>query len=422
MSYAIRCAVLILAATACLNAQRGGNSGGGNSGASPGGNTGGNTGGNSGGNQPTPAAPVQPQFPQQQVPNPAPQIQIPIFLAGKVMLDDGGPLPTNITIQRTCSMQTQTVAYADPRGQFNFQIGGRPAAIIPDASEGGPFAGVRSPDIIGGNNGNSESSGFGGSRMFGCELSASAPGFRSERLDLSNHRASDNPDVGIILLHRLANVEGTSVSATSFNAPKDARKAWEKGSQLLHKSKSADAEKELQKAVDLYPKYASAWLDLGRARLLQQNFNPAREAFLKATEADGKLVEPYVALGELAMRDKNWPDAAKYLNRALQLDPVDYPKLWLETAVADYNSHNFESAEKNARAAVKVNSPNRNPLASQLLGFILLNKHDLPGARDALRDYVKLAPDAKDLNQMKAQLAEIEGQLPTADAAGTKQP
>ena len=97
-----------------------------------------------------------------------------------------------------------------------------------------------------------------------------------------------------------------------------------------------------------------------------------------------------------------------------------------ETAVADYNAQNFEQAEKNARAAMKVNPPDRNPRASQLLGFILLNKRDLAGAREALREYVKLAPGAKDLTQMKAQLAEIEGRLEgnslDPDPGSTKQP
>ena len=83
---------------------------------------------------------------------------------------------------------------------------------------------------------------------------------------------------------------------------------------------------------------------------------PARpsEALLKAIEADGKLVEPYVELGEMAAREQNWPDAARYLDRALQLDPVDYPRLWFEDAVADYNMQKYDRAEKNAREALKL--------------------------------------------------------------------
>jgi tetratricopeptide (TPR) repeat protein len=310
-------------------------------------------------------------------------------------------------------MTTRTVAFTNSKGDFSFQWGsGQPAGMIPDASEVGTFSGQRNldPANTSGARGG-DLSAYGVSNMLGCELTANAPGFRSDRFDLGNHRASDNPDIGVIVLHRLANVEGTSVSATSFNAPKDARKAWEKGVQLLHKSKSAESEKELRKAVDIYPKYAAAWVDLGRARLQQKSMEPARAAFLKAIEADGKLVEPYVALGEMALGEQNWTDAAKYLDRALQLDPVDYPKLWFAGAVADYNVRNYEGAEKKARAAAKINQPNRDVHASQLLGLILLNNRDYAGADDALREYMKLSPDAKDLREVKAQLSEIEGHL-----------
>jgi len=205
--------------------------------------------------------------------------------------------------------------------------------------------------IGGGNRGLSGGGGMMGNSLMGCELRANAPGFRSDGIDLSNHRALDNPDLGSIVLHRLANVEGTSVSATSLNAPKDAKKAWEKGTQLLHKSKAEDASKELQKAVDIYPKFASAWLELGRARIQQQQFGPANEALLKAVEADSKLVEPYVELGMLASRQQNWPDAAQYLDRALRLDPIDFPQAWFVDAVANYNIKNYENAEKSAREA-----------------------------------------------------------------------
>src|SRR5580704_12321018 len=111
----------------------------------------------------------------------------------------------------------------------------------------------------------------------------------------------------MIVLHRLVGVEGTSVSVTALNAPKDARKAWEKGVDFLHKSRTAEAEKELEKAVEIYPKYANAWLDLGRAREQQQAEALARDAFLKAIDADNKLVGPYVELGKMAVLRQNWP-------------------------------------------------------------------------------------------------------------------
>jgi tetratricopeptide (TPR) repeat protein len=340
---------------------------------------------------------------------------MPVFLSGKVMMDDGSPPPNGMAIQRLCSGTPHTVAYTNSRGQFSFDSGSQ-SGIIPDASEAMPGIGMRNADETGTGGGLRGGGQMGGgssfgSGMMGCELMANAPGFRSDRLDLSGHRANDNPDVGMIVLHRLANVEGTSISATALNAPKDARKAWEKGTQSLRKGKAQDAEKELSRAVEIYPKYANAWLDLGRARMQQKAVGPAREAFLKAIEVDGKLVEPHLQLGELAAQEKNWPDAVHYLDRALQLDPVDYPRLWFEDAVANYNVQNFERAEKNAREALKFPVAISDPHASQLLGLILINEHDYAGAGEALRNYVKLVPNAKDLDQVRAQIGQIDSRL-----------
>jgi Flp pilus assembly protein TadD len=283
--------------------------------------------------------------------------QMPVFLSARVVMDDGTAPDTSIAIQRVCGGSPSTVAWTDGKGSFSFQWGRSPA-IMQEASE-----------KVGGG-----ASGMGGNSLRGCELLANAPGFRSLRLDLSSHRAGDNPNLGTIILHRIAEVEGTSVSVTALNAPKDAKKAWEKGVSYLRKSKTADAEKELEKAVGIYPKYANAWLDLGRARIQRQAEGPAREAFLNAISADSKLVGPYVELGELAARGKKWPDAALYLDRALQLDPVDYPRLWFEDAVADYHVQQFDRAERNAREALKLPPAIRDPRADAVLGLILKSR------------------------------------------------
>ena len=399
MRSAVRYFGLTLCAIASLTAQKTGNPGPGTSSA-----------GTVSGTSNAPSQPATPQI----SPGPYPDTQMPIFLSGRVLMDDGTPPDASIPIQRVCSGSPRTVAFTNSRGQFNFQWGS-PTGFVPDASEVAMGNGRTNGDMgMSGPRGSQMGDGSNGASMLGCELIANAPGFRAARLDLSGHRASDNPDLGTIVLHRIAGVEGTSVSATSLNAPKDAKKAWEKGVQLLHKSRAADAEKELAKAVEAYPKYANAWLDLGRARIQQRAEGPARDAFLKAIDADGKLVEPWLELGEMAANRQNWPDAARYLDRALQLDPVDYPRLWFEDAVADYNVQNFERAEKNAREALKLPPASRDPHANQLLGLILMNKKDYAGAGDALRAYVQLSPNAKDLDQVKAQLDQIANRLAVA--------
>ena len=66
-------------------------------------------------------------------------------------------------------------------------------------------------------------------RLWGCELRAALPGFRSDVIRSPTIHYMDNPDIGTIILHRLGKVDGFTISVVSALAPKDARKAYEKG-------------------------------------------------------------------------------------------------------------------------------------------------------------------------------------------------
>ena len=246
------------------------------------------------------------------------------------------------------------------------------------------------------------------SRMMNCEVRASVAGYTSDSFNLFNRRTADNPDIGVLFLHRIAGVEGVSVSVTSMMAPKDAKKAYEHGLQALLKNKPADASKDFEKAVAVYPKYADAWVNLGKLHLEHQEIEPARAALRKAMEADPKLVAPYVELGLLAAKDGNWQESAKYLDRAVELDPVDFPQAWYADAVANYNLKQYDAAERSARAALKLDTRHANQRSGYLLGLVLAEKKDYAGAAAELAAYIKLGPNAPDVAQVKIQLAELE--------------
>lgn len=331
-----------------------------------------------------------------------------INISGKVVTDDGAAAVQNLTIERVCSGISKTVAYTDPKGRFSFQWGDL-NAVVADAADAG--AGSRTAGF-----GNAQSNGAAsplaadpfGNRMMNCELRANLAGYHSDAVSLFNKQLADNPDVGVIVLHRIAGVEGTSVSVTSELAPKDAKKAYEHGLQSLLKNKLDDASKDFEKAVAVYPKYADAWVNLGKLRLQQQSIEPARAALTKAIEADPKLVTPYVELGLLAAKDGNWQDSARYLDRAVALDPIDYPQSWYADAVANYNLKQYDTAEKGARNAVRLDARHANPRSGYLLGLILAEKHDYSAAVTELTEFLKLVPNTPDLAQVKDQLAQYE--------------
>jgi tetratricopeptide (TPR) repeat protein len=227
-------------------------------------------------------------------------------------------------------------------------------------------------------------------------------------VNLAGRRSLDNPDVGTIVLRRMGNVEGSTISATSLQAPKDAKKAYEKGRNELKKKKFDNAEKELQKAVTAYPKYAVAWFELGLAQELQNRSDDARKSYGEALGADPKFIKPYIQLAGISARENKWQEVADTSDRAIKLDPYDFPVAYFYNSIANYNLGKLDVAEKSAREAQKLDTQHRFPRVNHLLGVILADRRDYTGAAASLRDYLKLVPNAQDADRVRSQLEEFE--------------
>jgi tetratricopeptide (TPR) repeat protein len=337
--------------------------------------------------------------------SPFPDMQRPVFLSGKVMMEDGTPPPDSVVIERICNGTPRPEAYTDSKGRFSFQLGQNTAmmqdASVSSATEpgfgggGGGFGG-RSTGGLGGTSGMGGNRGMSERDLMGCELRASLPGHRSDVVNLSGRRSFDNPDVGTIVLRRLGNVEGTTISATTLQAPKEAKKSYEKGRNALKKNKFDEGQKELEKAVEIYPRYASAWFELGRVHEQAKAFDQAREAYSKALEADPKFVNPYLQIAVLAARENKWQEVADTTDRVLKLNPFDFPQAFFYNSVANYNLGKLDAAEKSVREVQKLDTQHRLPKADHLLGMILAQKRDYPGAAEHMRNYLKFSPQAQD--------------------------
>lgn len=335
-----------------------------------------------------------------------------ITVSGRVVAADGTQLPDKVLIQRDCGGAPRTAAYTDRKGQFSFRWSDSAGRLGDDASQSIALGAPRGVPGVGGVDQGAAAqphSAGSDSPMAGCRLRAVAPGYRSEEILLETDRTLfDNYDVGTILLRRTEDAEAPPVSATSSKAPANAKRAFDKGMEALGKGKNTDAEKDFEKAVGLYPQYAEAWLDLGKLRLQEKAEDSAAEAFQKALEADGNLVEPQVYLGMFAVERKQWAEAAKYLDAALKLDPVRFPEAWFNDSVAAYNLGNYAGAEKSVRESLKLDPQHKNPRSVYLLGLILAAQKNYAGAAEQLRAYLNLAPDADDAAKVKTQLDEIE--------------
>jgi tetratricopeptide (TPR) repeat protein len=339
--------------------------------------------------------------------NPPPSASQPIFLSGRVQFDDGTPPSYEIRIERVCSGNARLEGHADSKGRFTIQLGSNSEIDTSAADSGSGF------DFNQRNNGGfspmSSSVGQrGNSTLWNCELRASYPGYRSDLVELGNRRPMDDPNLGTIVLHRLAEVKGSTISLTTAMAPKPAHKSYEKGLEAAKKGKFEEAEKQLSEATGVYPKFALAWFALGQVQQRQNEAGAARKSYQAAIAADSKYVSPYEQLALLAAQEANWEEAANYSKQAVDLNPVEFPGAFWYGAIANYNLKKLPEAEKSANALVKLDTTHRYPGAQKMLAEIALEKRDYADAATHLRTYLELAPKAKDADALKQELLKIE--------------
>ena len=108
------------------------------------------------------------------------EIERPIFLSGKVVMDDGTPPPESVVIERVCGGNPRPEAWTDSKGHFSFQLGQNTAMMadasvgnvgglgFPDYNSGG---GTRSPGMNSGVGGMGRGSSM-GRELMNCDLRA----------------------------------------------------------------------------------------------------------------------------------------------------------------------------------------------------------------------------------------------------------
>jgi len=210
-------------------------------------------------------------------------------------------------------------------------------------------------------------------------------------------------DVGSLVLHRLAQVEGSTVSVTTAQAPPDAKKEFENGRNSEKDEKWEAAEKHFARAVQEYPQFALAWYELGRMQMRKKDSEAARKSFHQALSADAKFVSPYHQLAELAARENNWKEVVDATGTLLKLDPVNFPEDWWLNAVGNYSLNSFDVAEASARHGLDLDKEREYPRLEYILGLSLAQKHDYSGALEHIHNYLRLAPLDPDAENVRKQ-------------------
>jgi tetratricopeptide (TPR) repeat protein len=337
-----------------------------------------------------------------------------MFLRGRVATDDGTVVPRDVLVERVCNARVRQQVYATFGGDFSMELGARVDSYVDATAEGTAQYGQTSK---------APETGIPRRELANCELRASVSGFRSNVVNLVDLTPASSVDVGAIVVHRTEKIKGMTLNAAAYNVPKDAKRALEKGIEAQKHGKLADARQYLQKAVEIYPRYTSAWFQLGTVLQKATQNELARAAYTQATTIDSKFLPPYLSLAAMAFAAQDWPQVLNLTNHIverdplryadvtgyiLDLDPLDYAEVYFYNSAANFNLNKIAEAEKSGLKAERLDVRPRFPQLHLLLADIFAQKNNYASAMSQAEIYLELAPHAKDAEHVRERLAEWE--------------
>ena len=352
---------------------------------------------------------------------------------GRVVLDDGDP-GAAARVQRVCGSSITGEATTDSRGRFTVSpapAGGLNSPL--DASNeavsrriGPPRGSGQAGTTAAG--GSSSSGGTSGAQTPrdtasgsspqsdvpsgvaspGCELRVSLSGYQPRTVALDGSLDNGGGYAGIIVLHRAGPAPGMTVTATTMLAPKGARRFYERGLDAIRHSQPDRAQKEFLEAVHEYPRFAAAWLELGKVYEQRNHLTQARDAYRQSTAADPGFLYADDRLCLMDIRESRWEEAADVSAKVLRLDPYEFSNEYYVNAVSNLELNRLDAAERSARESTKLEGEQAEPRAAYLLGVILWRKGDLQGAAEQLKNFLNSSYSGTEKTHARTALTEIE--------------
>jgi tetratricopeptide (TPR) repeat protein len=234
------------------------------------------------------------------------------------------------------------------------------------------------------------------------------PGFQSSSVMIRVEGSFGEIRMDTIVLQKIGGGTGTTISMTTMQAPSNARHEYEKAQKHLAKENTKDAEKELTKAVQEFPKFAAAWSLLGMIHQSNKLVDQAANDYQQAIAADPQYAKPYFGLAVIAVNQQNWKETIRESEQVNRLAPLAYPEAYFFSGVANYNLGSMDDAERNMRKFLTLDSEHTKPIAALYLGDILARKQDFAGAAQQAKAYLALAPNAPNADTVREKLKQLE--------------
>jgi len=196
------------------------------------------------------------------------------------------------------------------------------------------------------------------------------------------------------------------VNAELSAAPEAARAHFIKAGELIAARDRKGAVEELKAAIAIYPDFALAYNELGIQFIILREYENALDAFRASLRITPNSFVPQLNIGIAYFRQKKFAEAEIELRIAGKLRETT-PAYHYHLGMTLANLGKFDEAESELRTAIKLGDDTMRE-AHRVLSIIYANRGDNKKCLRELEAYVKLTPNAPDVEKLKARIAELK--------------
>ncbi len=197
-----------------------------------------------------------------------------------------------------------------------------------------------------------------------------------------------------------------AISVVDLNIPGPAMKEFDAGRKLLQEKRDVPGSiGHFRKATELYSGFTQAYVMLGLVYLQDQKLKESQAALEQAVQLDPKSSAGYLTLGACLNQQKDYAGAEKALLTGLGIAP-DSPEGHYELAKTYWAQHRWQHAEPHVQKAEELQP--QVPGVHVLMGNVLLQKRDTPGALKEFNEYLRLDPQGSMSGSVRAMVSKLE--------------
>jgi predicted Zn-dependent protease len=200
-----------------------------------------------------------------------------------------------------------------------------------------------------------------------------------------------------------------SVNPVFKDVPKSALDKYKKAIEKVHANDLKAAIPLFNAAITDHPNFAVAHYELGSAYLKENDLDKAVESFVKAITIKPDYLEAKYGYGMVVFQKQNY-EVAEAVFRDVLKQKSDMAEAHLYLGISLFHLKSGTASEAELKAAITARGGEKLALGHLYLGQIYIMKKQNADAIAELQKYVDLAPNAPNVDKIKAKIADLKKQ------------